>query len=161
GIYFLGNGSPIVSSTIVAGNTAGGGPGAGADLFAGKATNVAGDNNLIGIMDAGNNTTLTGAGQQVGSVATPLNPMLGPLANNGGPTQTHLPAAGSPTFNKGNNAAGLTTDQRGTGFPRVSGPSADVGSIELFDPTPGGAASGKTVDLAGGTTQTVTVVYND
>src|ERR1017187_442179 len=44
-------------------------------------------------------------------------PMLGPLANNGGPTFTYAPLPGSPAIDKGK-SFGVTTDQRG--FPRRS-----------------------------------------
>ena len=60
------------------------------------------------------------------------NPMLGPLADNGGPTQTRMPLFGSPLTNNGSNtnAAQFTTDQRGPGFPRVSGAAVDIGAVE-------------------------------
>jgi hypothetical protein len=62
---------------------------------------------------------------------------LGPLANNGGRTLTHLPAAGSPAIDGGDLAtlAGLTTDQRGSA--RVVGGLVDIGSVErAADPVP-------------------------
>ncbi len=93
--------------------------------------NVAGNNNLIGIQDAATNVTYTGAGNLTGTVAVPLDPMLDTLANNGGPTQTHKLLAGSPALNAGNNTAGLANDQRGVGFNRVSGGSADIGAFEV------------------------------
>jgi Putative Ig domain len=63
--------------------------------------------------------------------------ILGPLANNGGPTQTHALVSSSPAINAGNlggcmDSAGalLTTDQRG--FPRpFNGKICDIGSYEL------------------------------
>jgi hypothetical protein len=61
------------------------------------------------------------------------NPMLAPLAANGGPTLTHAPQPGSPLINAGSSAlvpVGLATDQRGAGFPRVLGPSVDIGAYE-------------------------------
>jgi hypothetical protein len=61
---------------------------------------------------------------------TGLDPQLGPLADNGGRTRTHLPIAGSRVIDRGNNEAGLTTDQRGEGFPRVKGGRADIGAVE-------------------------------
>lgn len=63
----------------------------------------------------------------------PLNPMLGPLANNGGPTLTMMPQAGSPAINSGltSAAAGITYDQRGPGYPRVVGAAVDIGAIEV------------------------------
>jgi hypothetical protein len=62
-----------------------------------------------------------------------LDPMLGPLANNGGPTLTMLPHPGSPAINAGltSDAAGIPYDQRGPGFPRVVGPAVDVGAVEV------------------------------
>jgi hypothetical protein len=61
------------------------------------------------------------------------NLLLGPLANNGGRTLTHLPQAGSPLLNTGSNGltpAELVYDQRGAGYPRVLGSSADIGAVE-------------------------------
>jgi CSLREA domain-containing protein len=55
------------------------------------------------------------------------NPLLGGLTNNGGPTQTHLPAANSPAVDNGANA-GLTVDQRGVRRPQ--GRRFDIGSVE-------------------------------
>ncbi len=58
------------------------------------------------------------------------DPMLEPLADNGGFTMTHALSAGSPAIDAGDNAAGLHTDQRGQGFPRVNGAQADIGAYE-------------------------------
>ena len=61
------------------------------------------------------------------------NLLLGPLAGNGGRTLTHLPQAGSPLINTGSNAltpSDLVNDQRGPGYPRVVGPSVDIGAVE-------------------------------
>ena len=58
------------------------------------------------------------------------NPQLGALAENGGPTPTHLPAAGSPAIDNGVDGLGdLTTDQRGA--PRVAGAGPDSGAVEV------------------------------
>ena len=40
----------------------------------------------------------------MGTSADPLDPKLGPLANNGGPTKTHALLAGSPAIDHGDNA---------------------------------------------------------
>ena len=56
-------------------------------------------------------------------------PMLQPLANNGGLTQTHALLPNSPAIGKGSNPIpNLPTDQRG--FPRAVG-NIDIGSFEL------------------------------
>ena len=56
-----------------------------------------------------------------------VDPMLGPLADNGGPTKTHALLAGSPAIDKGN-SFGATTDQRGVARPQ--GTASDIGSFE-------------------------------
>lgn len=66
------------------------------------------------------------------------DPMLAPLADNGGGTLMHALLPGSPAINAGNNLAGLTYDQRGDGFDRVIGPSADIGAYEEQQPPPDG-----------------------
>jgi hypothetical protein len=59
------------------------------------------------------------------------DPMLGPLANNGGATATHAITAESPVVNMGNNSQNLDEDQRGGVFSRVVGGAADIGAYEL------------------------------
>jgi len=64
------------------------------------------------------------------------NPMLGPLQNNGGATLTMALLPGSPAIDAGDDAVlgsplFLTTDQRGTGFSRLSGPHVDIGAFEF------------------------------
>lgn len=61
---------------------------------------------------------------------TGIDPQLGPLADNGGPTLTHKPLLGSPAIHAGNPAISdpPATDQRG--FARIVGPAIDLGSVE-------------------------------
>ena len=70
---------------------------------------------------------------QIGTPASPIDPLLGPLADNGGPTLTHALQPGSPAINRGDPAA-LPQDQRGYG--RLGVP--DVGAFEFngIRPTP-------------------------
>jgi hypothetical protein len=63
---------------------------------------------------------------QIGTPATPIDPLLGPLASNGGLTLTHAPQAGSPAIDHGDPDA-PPEDQRGYG--RVGVP--DVGAFEF------------------------------
>jgi len=58
-------------------------------------------------------------------------PLLGPLRNNGGPTPTHALLSKSPGIDQGNHDASITLDQRGPGYPRVSGATADIGAYEM------------------------------
>lgn len=64
-------------------------------------------------------------GDQEGTTAAPLDPKLGPLAGNGGPTPTHALLAGSPALNAG--GACEATDQRGQ--PRDA--QCDTGAFEV------------------------------
>jgi predicted outer membrane repeat protein len=57
------------------------------------------------------------------------DPLLGPLQDNGGFTQTHLPAPGSPAIDAGDPANCSGVDQRGV--PRPQGPRCDIGSVEV------------------------------
>ena len=59
------------------------------------------------------------------------DPLLAPLAFNGGPTRTHALLAGSPAIDAGSNPAALEHDQRGATFLRTSGTSTDIGAFEL------------------------------
>jgi hypothetical protein len=60
------------------------------------------------------------------------DPLLGPLADNGGPTLTQALLPGSPAINAGVAVAGVTTDQRGV--PRPQGRGPDIGAFELQVP---------------------------
>ncbi len=93
------------------------------------------------------------------------DPMLGPLAENFGPTRTHLPLAGSPVIDAGElvSPLGLTADQRGLArlFDGNGDGNADLdsGAVEV-QPLPNvdpmadagmdvSAAIGRTVSLNG------------
>jgi CSLREA domain-containing protein len=118
------------SNTILAGNTSPLGPDGDSEAEFAFASFISDDYNLIG------NTS----GMRLTGIVTHnlhnVNPRLGPLASNGGPTQTHQLLDGSPAIDAGN-AASLT-DQRGFAR-RVDHPSApnvigsdlsDIGSFE-------------------------------
>jgi CSLREA domain-containing protein len=81
-----------------------------------------------------------------------VDPLLGPLADNGGPTQTRMPQPGSPVSDAGNPAAPGSgdlaceaTDQRGV--TRPVGPRCDVGAFE-------GGVTGTTIATTTTTTTT-------
>ena len=98
GIFTKSGGTPAnLSNTIVAGNTA-------TDLTADVNGPVAGGYNLIG---DGTGMTSNGYGDsghnQVGTSSNPIDPKLGPLADNGGPTQTMALLSNSPAINAGDN----------------------------------------------------------
>lgn len=116
-----------VQSSIVAHNDAGDGAPLATDLDADAALTVTGANSLV--QQAGATITLP-------ADTLDTDPLLLPLAWNGGPTRTHALGAGSPAIDTGNNAANLSFDQRGEGFARVSGAAADIGAFEMQQPPP-------------------------
>lgn len=148
GIYHYGfdNGTLNIRNSIVALNTALSGSG-GPDIF--EYTTPAPSslgNNLIGINE-GSISFPSGSpnvnGDYVGTLASPLDAMLGPLQNNGGPTDTRAVTETSIAFGNGNNCVidlscflfnppwALVSDQRGTGFSRLSGANVDIGAFEV------------------------------
>ena len=78
--------------------------------------------NLIGVNTGLTNITNGTNGNQIGASGSPRNPLLGPLADNRGPTLTHAFLAGSTAIDAGDPLAvgGVGTvpfnDQRGTSF---------------------------------------------
>ncbi|MBX7105216.1 MAG: right-handed parallel beta-helix repeat-containing protein [Gemmataceae bacterium] len=147
-----------INSTILADNSNGTSRDLGSNGTLPRA--VGGDGNLFGAIDPAV-ITLTGTNALVGTESNPLDPFLGPLASNGGPTQTHLLLSGSPAFDAGNNLTGLMEDQRGTGFPRTIGVGTDIGATERVNVDPSAKATLTNVTTAGGTTYTVVIVYAD
>ncbi len=138
GVFWAGAGASMfgVQNTIIAGNVGGTGP--DANNPAGTFTDNGG--NLIGISGAGSGNTGFGANTtQTGTTANPLNPVLGVLQNNGGPTvgatgnsltlETVALLPGSPAVGKGITTGAPTTDERG--FPRIVNGRIDVGAFEV------------------------------
>jgi uncharacterized repeat protein (TIGR01451 family)/CSLREA domain-containing protein len=127
GIYFEA-GKVTLRNTIVAGNLHGAGPSIVPSDIAKKGAAVsdfASAYNLIGT--GGSGDLVPGAFHN----RVLLDPILGPLQDNGGPTQTMALLDGSPAFNAGNNLlvpGGVTTEQRG--LPRVFGGIVDIGAFE-------------------------------
>jgi CSLREA domain-containing protein len=114
-----------LNSTIVAGNTD-----ASTDAEAPDCADVIAStgHNLIGD-DTGCDFSAA-AGDLVGTGTAPIDPMLGPLALNGGTTPNHELLAGSPAIDAGDPAAAPPIDQRG--FPRDALP--DIGAFEVQAP---------------------------
>ena len=121
GGIFKGSGSdPNVKNSIIAGNST---TGVGPDC---RGTIISLGYNLIG--DTSGCTFVPVSGD-----LTDIDPLLGPLQDNGGPTFTHDLPLGSPAINAGNPAGcedhlgnPLSTDQRGS--PRVQ--RCDIGAYE-------------------------------
>jgi hypothetical protein len=120
GIYLSANESTTLYSTIVAANTRTSDRYHLADIGTSGGVTIAGGDLIVNNSDA----TLPGSTMNV-------DPMLAPLADNGGLTMTHALLAGSPAIDHGDNVALVDDDQRGPGFNRVVGASADIGAFEV------------------------------
>lgn len=111
-------GTSTINSSIVAKNS---GTGAFGDAdFGSYGYTVGGANNLI----------IAASGEDLPADTLSDDPLLLPLADNGGPTLTHALGAGSPAIDAGNNSMELEFDQRGEPYARVVGNAADIGAFE-------------------------------
>ncbi len=187
-----------IRNSTIANNTSTQG-GGGIYLYSGTATltdDIVGDNSIVaplpprahtkglaagpndlaggGQFDVSYSLIETPAGANVNDIVGNIlgqDPQLGPLQNNGGPTETQKPASTSPVINTGDPAftPPPSVDQRG--FARVVNGRIDMGAVEL---NPGtiqltastasvGEAAGTvtiTVTRTGGSDGAVSVTYN-
>jgi hypothetical protein len=137
----------------------------GLDTFGGQLINIVlaanvPSNGCGTITDTGHNLSSDGscAFTGVGSLNN-IDPKLGPLADNGGPTLTMALLSSSPAIDAGDTAAGPPTDQRG--YPRPFSLAADIGAFEFGWTTLRASRSGSNgIDiLASGTSgQTCTLL---
>jgi hypothetical protein len=160
----INNGTLTLTNSTVSGNSATG-AGGGLNNLSGTVTSK---NTIIALNTAASNPDLNGSltsagfnligdnsgavitpaqfSDQIGTAGLPIDPLLGPLQNNGGPTFTQALLTGSPALDNGN-SSGSVTDQRG--LPRPDDDPAvangdgsdgsDIGAFELQSaksPTP-------------------------
>ena len=128
------NGNPIIRNSILWGNT-------GGEIF-----------NLGGTPVVTNSIV---QGGYTGTGNLDVNPLLGPLQDNGGFTQTMALGAGSPAIDAGDDGVCPTTDQRGVTRPQ--GGHCDIGAYEYkpsaspdVDVTIGGTSAGGSTLGSGG-----------
>lgn len=137
GIALAENSATDIQNTIIAGNVDAGGeaPDCSGPLLS-LGYNILGD-------DTGCDFTAV-TGDQVGSAGAPIDPLLGPLQNNGGATDTHALLAGSPAIDGGDDDTCEPVDQRAAPRPEDGDDDGhaqcDVGAFEkggqLPTPTP-------------------------
>jgi hypothetical protein len=147
GLYNQGSGMMTLTNSTISGNTGDGIYNAGASstaelsntLLAGNAAgSCGGDTSTIGSLgynlDDGDDCGLTSVGDLIDT-----DPLLGPLQNNGGGTQTHELLDGSPAIDAANpgtpgSGGGVceAADQRGIARPQ--GAACDIGAFEAEAP---------------------------
>jgi CSLREA domain-containing protein len=88
---------------------------------------------LLPALSEGGNVLPATCGPAAGDRAA-ADALLGPLADNGGPTQTMALLAGSPAIDAGTACPPPSADQRG--LPRPSGAGCDSGAYEVQVPGP-------------------------
>ena len=112
GIY--NGGTATLTDTIVAGNSSGTGDDIDGDT-------VTGSHNLVG-------TDSTGlVNGQNGNIVGVSDPVLSPLGNHGGQTETMAVLLGSPSIGGGTLVSGITSDERGE---PLDSPKPDIGAFQ-------------------------------
>jgi hypothetical protein len=119
GIWSYVRGILNLTNTIVAGNTAG----YGSDIDGAVST---ADHNVVG-----DGSASTGIVNGVNGNIVGVNALLGPLQNNGGPTETMALLAGSPAIGHADATKAPTADERGVKRLDEPGETTDIGAFEL------------------------------
>jgi hypothetical protein len=127
------NGTLTIVGSIVANNFAY----LGNDILAGTGAvsaqySLVGNNDLSGLAGAPLGTP-DANGNLIGTNSDPIDPMLGKLGDNGGPTHTLALLPNSPAINAGDPLANGAPmfDQRGAPWARISGGRIDMGAFEV------------------------------
>jgi hypothetical protein len=122
GIYAGAGSTLALRDSLVATNSGTTGP----DI---SGTITTADHDLVG-NGTGSNGIVNGvSGNQVGTAAHPIDPMLDVLRDNGGPTPTRALIRGSPAIDGGTSTGAPAIDQRGLRRP-PNGIAPDIGSFE-------------------------------
>jgi hypothetical protein len=138
GMYLDAGSTVHLVNTIVAQNAS---SLAGDDIMCATGTVPSADHCLIGIGE-GSNVVNGTSGNQVGTIADPINPLLQGLQNNGGPTLTDALLPGSPAIDAGTATGAPLIDQRG--YARPAGAGFDIGAFEYQ-----GSSTGQPIFVVG------------
>jgi hypothetical protein len=152
GAYYYSAGQVEITGSVISDNTTGTGTGVSETAIkASDVTSVLVSDSLIMGQTASVNAALTFGPNGI----TGVSAQLGALAENGGPTKTMEPGAGSPAIDGGPLGwavfAGDSTDQRGLNFARVVNGRSDMGAVEVQSST---STTTTTEDLLGGDSTT-------
>jgi hypothetical protein len=122
GIYRYGNSPLDLHNTIVAGNTVS------------SVSYLEGGPDVDGMLTGTGYNLIGHSFHASGFDSTDLldvDPLLGSLQDNGGPTLTMALLPGSPAIDSGDNTNAPDWDQRGPGFPRIVNGTIDRGAFEV------------------------------
>ena len=153
GIANLGGGTLTITNSTVSGNGSSGSSNCGGGIFTDAGSSTTARSTIIALNNGpsgpdvcglltsqgfnfvGNNADATIAppqpSDQIGTPVAPIDPLLGPLQNNGGPTFTHALQSNSPAVDRGDPNA-PARDQRGYVRTGVS----DIGAFEFGGTVP-------------------------
>jgi hypothetical protein len=152
--------STIATNQATGGSGGGGGPATGGGVYnqgmlqtrdtllAGNTVNGPGTNSgpdLAGDLGSLGHNLISNSDGGRGFDATDLldvDPLLGPLQNNGGPTQTMALLPGSPAIDAGDKTGHPHWDQRGRPYHRVVNHRLDIGAFEVQSDDPGPSIPG-------------------
>lgn len=143
-LYVQGTGQRILAGVILAGGAANNGP----DCYVASGTVTETARNLSSTADCLGAGSIRNAAVQ-----------LGALGNNGGPTDTIRPAAGSPAINAATNCGTRTADQRGAKLP--AGAGCDLGAVEVGGDRKVTLQSSATAPAAGDVITLIATITND
>lgn len=154
GVYYNGTTSLFITNSTIVNNTSGVGGGGlhrtGTAPLNIRNTIIANNNgaaatpDVFGAVNSQGTNIIGNVGTSTGWIMSDfqnMNPMLDPLAANGGLGTTHLPQTGSPALDNGQNCVvdlscssnnppfAVSTDQRG--ITRPQNLTVDIGSVEL------------------------------
>lgn len=109
----------------------------GGGLHVNSLSTLAVSSSIVADSQIGTDCSILGTSSQTTSLSTDTScsftyrtsPQLGPIASNGGPTPTHMPAPASPVIDRGTCFAAV--DQRGRPRPGTAGTLCDIGSVEV------------------------------
>jgi hypothetical protein len=136
GGFLIGGGLAIISHSTISGNI---GPGLYIDASSStfmRNTIVSGnsDGDVDGILASSDYNLISNSAGGGGYASTDIldaDPLLGALADNGGPTKTMALLPRSPAVDAGDNGDAPEWDQRGPGFPRIVNGRIDIGAFEV------------------------------
>ncbi|MDH3847017.1 MAG: right-handed parallel beta-helix repeat-containing protein, partial [Gammaproteobacteria bacterium] len=148
GAAFITDGTAVITNSTISGNSAPAGTAGGLMVATfGAPVSVTVTNSVVASngdydcqVEGGGAAVLTSGGSNVfadpscnpvASDMVDVDPLLGPLADNGGPTLTQALLLGSPAIDSADDADCPTSDQRGVLRPQGAG--CDVGAFE-FEP---------------------------